>query len=283
MLEVVKIHSLKPFVLINPLNFFNCLAILFFAGTFASVNAAESGVNYGAICEVNSDCPSGSLCRSISGGGAKCIYEKSNEALKDKGKQLCQIDSDCQKGFMCRSVSGGGSICREEQVITSNDGVLSEELIEARKICGRKGLNNKTNAYKKCLDMEFEKIVEEQSRRISEDNLKYQELIRQRTIEDEKRRLNNLDQQRRQAAIEDANRREAAAIEAAERRRQAEVLLNLGLGIMSMGANQSNIKPSNCFLKSNITSGFHKTCIYSCPTGNITSTVGAAELCPLTR
>ena len=59
-------------------------------------------------------------------------------------------------------------------------------------------------------------------------------------------------------------------------------LINQGLGIINQN-NSKEVQPSGCFFQRETISGFHKTCHYRCVTGNITHTVGSAEMCPPTR
>lgn len=79
--------------------------------------------------------------------------------------------------------------------------------------------------------------------------------------------------------------RDIARDERADRRRSGEALMNLGLSIMGAGGGGGGTRPGagTCHYSSSSVSGFHKTCYYQCVTGVVTSTVGAAEMCPPTR
>jgi hypothetical protein len=59
-------------------------------------------------------------------------------------------------------------------------------------------------------------------------------------------------------------------------------LINQGLGIFNQN-NSKSVQPSGCFLQRETISGFHKNCHYKCVTGNVTNTIGSAEVCPPTR
>lgn len=45
----------------------------------------------------------------------------------------------------------------------------------------------------------------------------------------------------------------------------------------------ATLSPAGCFLRGEQASGLYKTCYYSCAGGVVTSIVGAASLCSLTR
>lgn len=73
--------------------------------------------------------------------------------------------------------------------------------------------------------------------------------------------------------------------ERAEEMSRGAQLLGLGLGLMGNGGvGTSGSKSSaSCHYTKDFVSGFHRTCYYQCPTGVVTSTVAAAEICPITR
>lgn len=64
--------------------------------------------------------------------------------------------------------------------------------------------------------------------------------------------------------------------------RQGLELLNLSVGLMSNGRTNS-ANSDTCYHTNDAVSGLYRTCYYKCPTGVVTSTVGAAEICPLSR
>lgn len=67
-----------------------------------------------------------------------------------------------------------------------------------------------------------------------------------------------------------------------EARLRSEMFLNFGLNLLSRSAGRSPVSES-CHNTSNFISGAYRTCYYQCPSGTVTSTIGAADICPLTK
>jgi hypothetical protein len=235
------------------------------------------------ICTADSDCPIGFDCRSKSGGGAHCINSTGKTLLfEDKYASSCNLDSDCQKGFSCRSNPGGGASCKKYEN-ESNEPMISDELSKSIAFCKRIGLSEKSAGYKKCLDEAFEMFLVEESKereKLVLDSLRIE--AEKDRIFSERRRIENLENER-QKIIQSEVATQNSIRQREEQRRRSEALINLGLGILGAGSPISPQSPGNCFLRNNFTSGLHKTCIYNCPTGTITTTVGVTEFCPMTR
>ena len=67
-----------------------------------------------------------------------------------------------------------------------------------------------------------------------------------------------------------------------EARLRSERFLNLGLNLLS-GSSGRRPSSNSCHNTSNFISGTYRTCYYQCPSGTVTSTIGAAEICALTK
>ncbi len=67
-----------------------------------------------------------------------------------------------------------------------------------------------------------------------------------------------------------------------EARRRSERLLDLGLNLLGGGV-ATGSRTETCHSTSSFVYGMHRTCYYKCPSGTVTSTVGASQMCPLTR
>ena len=67
-----------------------------------------------------------------------------------------------------------------------------------------------------------------------------------------------------------------------EARLRSERFLNLGLNLLS-GSTSRRPASISCHNTSNFISGAYRTCYYHGPSGTVTSTIGAAEICPLTK
>ena len=67
-----------------------------------------------------------------------------------------------------------------------------------------------------------------------------------------------------------------------EARLRSERFLNLGLNLLS-GSTSRRPASNSCHNTSNFISGAYRTCYYQCPSGTVTSTIGAADICPLTK
>jgi hypothetical protein len=86
-------------------------------------------------------------------------------------------------------------------------------------------------------------------------------------------------QRQNEIQAEIARRREAKFKE----EQRDEALLRFLGALAGAGApsRYSTPQPQGCFLNSSVVSGMYRNCIYRCVAGNVSRTVGAAELCPL--
>jgi TPR repeat protein len=86
-------------------------------------------------------------------------------------------------------------------------------------------------------------------------------------------------QRQNEIQAEIARRREAKFKE----EQRDEALLRFLGALAGAGApsRYSAPQPQGCFLNSSVVSGMYRNCIYRCVAGNVSRTVGAAELCPL--
>ena len=125
---------------------------------------------------------------------------------------------------------------------------------QADVLCRNRNLKTWTSEYSNCrIQVEVDIRIKEQ---------RAQEFQRQNEI---------------QAEI--ARRREAKFKE--EQRDEALIRFLGALAGAGAPSRHSAPQPQGCFLNSSVVSGMYRNCIYRCVAGNVSRTVGAAELCPI--